>query len=52
VQILHILPQALNTARLTPPALTALTLFVAESDPKDKDKLVRLVMAPLSGSIK
>lgn len=35
----------LDTARLTPPALTALTLLVAESDPKDKDKMIRLVLA-------
>jgi len=33
----------LNTARLTPPALTALTLLIAESNPKDKDKMVGLV---------
>ncbi len=33
----------LDTARITPPALTALTLLVAESDPKDKEKMVELV---------
>lgn len=35
----------LDTARITPPALTALTLFVAESDPKEKEKMVRLILA-------
>jgi prophage maintenance system killer protein len=34
----------LNTNRITPEALTALTLLVAESDPKDKDQIVGLVM--------
>lgn len=34
----------LDRTRITPPALTALTLLVAESDPKDKDRMVRLVM--------
>lgn len=36
--------KALDTRRLTPEALTALTLLIAESDPKDKDKLIKLVM--------
>jgi prophage maintenance system killer protein len=34
----------LNTARLSPEALTALTLLVAESNPKDKDKMVGLIL--------
>jgi len=34
----------LNTSRLTPAALTALTLLIAESDPKEKDKMVGLVI--------
>jgi prophage maintenance system killer protein len=34
----------LNTGRITPEALTALTLLVAESDPKDKDQIVGLVV--------
>ncbi len=34
----------LNTTRITPEALTALTLLVAESDPKDKEQIVGLVM--------
>lgn len=34
----------LNINRITPEALTALTLLVAESDPKDKDQIVGLVM--------
>lgn len=36
--------KALDTRRLTPEALTALTLLIAESNPRDKDKLVALVM--------
>ena len=38
----------LNPARLTSEALTALTLFVAESNPKDKDKMVGLVLLLLN----
>ncbi len=34
----------LDLARITPPALTALTLLVAESDPRDKDRMIRLVL--------
>ncbi|MBI5376923.1 MAG: virulence protein RhuM/Fic/DOC family protein [Candidatus Schekmanbacteria bacterium] len=34
---------ALNTSKLTPEALTALTLLIAESNPKDKDKMTGLV---------
>lgn len=34
---------ALNVSRITPPALTALTLLIAESDPKDKNRMVGLV---------
>lgn len=34
----------LNTAKLTPSALTALTLLIAESDPKDKDKMIGVVL--------
>jgi len=37
----------LDVTRLTPPALTALTLLIAESSPKDKDKIVGLVCAVL-----
>ncbi len=33
----------LNTAKLTPSALTALTILISESNPKDKEKMVRLV---------
>lgn len=36
--------KVLDTRRLTPEALTALTLLIAESNPRDKDKLVALVM--------
>ena len=38
----------LNPARLTPEALTALTLLVAESDPREKDKMVGLVLLLLN----
>ncbi|MEK9157264.1 MAG: RhuM family protein [Patescibacteria group bacterium] len=34
----------LNRSTMTPSALTALTLFIAESDPKNKDRLVKLVL--------
>jgi prophage maintenance system killer protein len=34
----------LNTNKITPEALTALTLLVAESDPRDKEQIVGLVM--------
>jgi hypothetical protein len=33
----------LDVTRITPPALTALTLLIAESSPKDKDKIIGLV---------
>lgn len=35
---------ALDRSKITPPALTALTLFVAESDPKQKDKMIGLIL--------
>jgi prophage maintenance system killer protein len=38
----------LNTAKITPQTLTALTLLVAESDPKDKDKIIGLVVSMLA----
>jgi prophage maintenance system killer protein len=38
----------LNPARLTPEALTALTLLVAESHPKEKDRMVGLVLLLLN----
>ncbi|MBI5414550.1 virulence protein RhuM/Fic/DOC family protein [Candidatus Peregrinibacteria bacterium] len=34
----------LNPQKLTPEALTALTLFVAESNPKEKDRMVGLIL--------
>ena len=40
----------LDTSRITPPALTALTILVAESDPKQKDKMIRLILTLLGGS--
>ena len=35
--------RVLDVKRLSPTALTALTLLIAESSPKDKDKIVALV---------
>ncbi|OAI47742.1 death-on-curing protein [Gammaproteobacteria bacterium SCGC AG-212-F23] len=37
----------LDVTRMTPPALTALTLLIAESSPKEKDKLIGLVCSIL-----
>lgn len=34
----------LNPIRMTPEALTALTLLVAESNPKDKDRMIGLIL--------
>lgn len=34
----------LDMSHITPPALTALTLFIAESNPKHKEKMIRLVL--------
>lgn len=34
----------LNREEITPPALTALTLLVAESDPKNKERMIHLVL--------
>lgn len=41
--------KVLDTNRLTPSALTALTLLIAESDPTDKEKIVDLVVLLLAG---
>lgn len=38
----------LDTSKITPAALTALTLLIAESSPKDKEKMVGLVCMLLS----
>lgn len=38
----------LDISRITPPALTALTLLIAESSPKDKGKMVGLICLLLS----
>ena len=35
----------LDTKRITPVALTAITLLVAESNPKEKNRMARLIMA-------
>jgi len=37
----------LDQTKITPPALTALTVLVAESDPKEKDKMIRLILTIL-----
>lgn len=34
----------LDVSKITPPALTALTLFIAESNPKQKEKMIKLVL--------
>ena len=39
----------LDTEKLTPAALTALTLLIAESDPSDKEKMTKLVVLLLAG---
>lgn len=39
----------LNTTTLSPTALTALTLLIAESNPNDKEKVVALVILLISG---
>ena len=38
----------LDTMLITPSALTALTLLIAESNPKYKDKMIRLVLTLLA----
>lgn len=40
--------KALDLSRITPPALTAITLLIAESAPKDKDKMIGLVCTLLA----
>ncbi len=42
----------LDTNRLTPTALTALTLLVAESNPSDKDKVTALIVLLISKKIR
>lgn len=39
--------KVLDITRITPPALTALTLLIAESTPQDKDKIIGLVCTVL-----
>lgn len=41
--------KALDVTRITPPALTAITLLIAESSPKDKEKMIGLVAMLLAG---
>jgi fido (protein-threonine AMPylation protein) len=38
----------LEVSKITPPALTALTILVASSDPKDKDKIIHLILSLIS----
>lgn len=38
----------LDLTRITPPALTAITLLIAESSPKDKDKMIGLICTLLA----
>ncbi|MBI3634367.1 MAG: virulence protein RhuM/Fic/DOC family protein [Candidatus Yonathbacteria bacterium] len=40
--------KVLDIARITPPALTAITLLIAESDPAHKDKMVGLILTMLA----
>jgi death-on-curing family protein len=42
--------KVLDTNRLTPTALTALTLLVAESNPNDKEKIVGLLVLLIAGT--
>lgn len=37
----------LNKTKITPPALTALTILVAESNPREKDKIIGLILTLL-----
>jgi len=41
--------KVLNLAAITPPALTSLTILIAESDPRDKEKIVSLVVLLIGG---
>jgi len=43
---------ALDISRITPAALTAITLLIAESKPSDKEKMVQLVVMLLTGGSK
>jgi len=37
----------LDTSKITPPALTALAILVAESNPREKDKMIKLILTLL-----
>ncbi len=43
--------KVLDVSRITPPALTALTLLIAESDPKDKNRMIGVVCLVLKQQI-
>lgn len=34
----------LERSKITPPALTSLTLFIAESDPKNKERMIKIIL--------
>jgi prophage maintenance system killer protein len=38
----------LDVSRITPPALTAITVLVAASDPKEKEKMINLILILLT----
>jgi len=40
--------KALDLTRISPPALTAITLLIAESSPRDKDKMIGLICTLLA----
>lgn len=43
--------KVLDVSKITPPALTALTLLIAESNAKDKDRMVGLVCSILTKKV-
>lgn len=42
--------KVLNINKINPPALTALTILIAESNPKEKEKMIKLVLTILGQS--
>jgi prophage maintenance system killer protein len=39
--------KVLNTNKINPPALTALTILIAESHPKEKEKMIKIILTIL-----
>ncbi len=39
--------KVLNTNKITPPALTVLTILIAESHPKEKEKMIKIILTIL-----